>query len=134
MNALSHSVAAGAVAIVVLVMIGIGGCDSRRSGVEGGGSDPIDALAAGTVSTEYDEAYWGEQRRNDSEVWQRATEFCDGRDGNEYPNCRPVLSLLLLDRTLDRPAPTSPGFDGSMDMGARADSAQRRLESLGSPQ
>ena len=117
-----------------LILFGIAGCDSREPGLGGSGGDPIDALAAETASAEYDEAYWGEQLRNDTELWERATAYCDGRDGNQYPNCRPVLSLLLFDRTLDRPRTVSPGFDGSMDMTGRADSAQRRLDSLRSPQ
>lgn len=128
MKATSHAIAA------VLLVIGAIGCDSRKTGSSNTGSDPIDALSAKTTSAEYNETYWGEQRRNDSDLWKRATTFCDGKDGNEYPNCRPVLSLLLLDRTLDRPAASSPGFDGSMDMTGRADSARGRLDSLRSPQ
>jgi hypothetical protein len=132
MNPRSRTVATAT--FLTLVLIGTGGCGSRESGSNRDGGDPIDALSKGTVSAEYDEAYWGEQRRNDSDIWQRATAYCDGKDGNEYPNCRPVLSLVLLDRTLDRPATSSPGFDGSMDMTGRADSARSRLDSLHSAQ
>ena len=96
-----------------LVLFGVGACDSREPGLGGSGGDPINGLAAGTVSAQYDESYWGEQLRNDTELWQRATAYCDGRDGNQFPNCRPVLSLLLFERTLDRPRTISPGFDGS---------------------
>lgn len=113
----------------------LNGCDARTSG-DGGENlgDPIATLGSSTTSSEYDEAFWGEQRRSESELWQRATAYCDGRDGNEYPNCRPVLSLLLLDRTLDRSRPTSPGFDGGMELSDRADSARGRLDSLVAPQ
>lgn len=117
----------------VVTLIGIAGCDSRAPGDGAGGEDPMDALGSEALSAGFDEAYWGEQRRSNRELWDRATAYCDGRDGNQYPNCRPVLSLLLLERTLDRPATTSPGFDGSMDMSDRADSAQGRLEGLRSP-
>jgi hypothetical protein len=134
MNVNPCTIQVAALLVLVYALIGIGGCDSRTPAIGDSSADPMDALAAGTVSSEFDEAYWGEQRRNDTELWQRATTYCDGRDGNQFPNCRPVLSLLLLDRTLDRPATTSPGFDGSMDMTGRADSAQSRLDSLVSPQ
>jgi hypothetical protein len=134
MNPMTRLVAARAVAILLPALIATAGCGSRRPASDRAGGDPIDALTARTVSTEYDEAYWGEQRRSDSEIWRRATSYCDGKDANEHPNCRPVLSLLLLDRTLDRPATSSPGFDGSTGMSGRADSAQSRLDSLRSAQ
>jgi len=134
MNVPSKLLTARGISMVVLAVFALAGCDSRDAEIGEGGRDPIEALAENTISPDYDEAYWGEQRRGDTEVWNRATTYCDGRDGNEYPNCRPVLSLLLLDRTLDRPATASPGFDGSLDMSSRTDSARARLDSLGSPE
>ena len=113
-----------------LVMLsGMAACDSRGGGGDAG-DDPIEALESASLSADFNEAYWGEQRRGDTEIWQRATAFCDGKNGNEYPNCRPVLSLLLYQRTLDRPRTVSPGFDGSLDMRDRSDSARARLDSL----
>jgi hypothetical protein len=123
----------GFLATTMVILSGIAACDSRGGGSGDAGDDPMEALGSGSFSADFDEAYWGEQRRSNPELWARATAYCDGRDGTEYPNCRPVLSLLLLERTLDRPTTTSPGFDGSMDMSGRADSAQSRLDSLGSP-
>lgn len=134
MNVRSQAVALRAVLTLVLTVVAVAGCDSGNREIGEGGGDPIEALAENTISPDFDEAYWGEQRRGDTEIWNRATAYCDGRDGNEYPNCRPVLSLLLLDRTLDRPATSSPGFDGSLDMSGRADSARSRLDSLGLPE
>ena len=134
MNVNPCTIQVAALLVLVYALIGIGGCDSRTPAIGDSSADPMDALAAGTVSSEFDEAYWGEQRRSNPELWDQATAYCDGRDGTQYPNCRPVLSLLLLERTLDRPTTTSPGFDGSMDLGGRADSAQGRLDSLGSPE
>ena len=124
----------GFLAAALVMLSGTAGCDSRGGGSGDAGDDPIDALGSPSLSADFDEAYWGEQRRSNPELWDQATAYCDGRDGTQYPNCRPVLSLLLLERTLDRPATTSPGFDGSMDLGGRADSAQGRLDSLGSPE
>lgn len=121
-------------AATIVILSGIAACDSRGDGSGDAGDDPIEALGSASLSNDFDEAYWGEQRRSNPALWDRATAYCDGRDGTEYPNCRPVLSLLLLERTLDRPATTSAGFDGSMDMSGRADSAQNRLDSLGSPE
>ena len=130
MNVRSQAVALRAVLTLVLTVVAFAGCDSGNRGIGEGGGDPIDALAENTISPDFDEAYWGEQRRGDTEIWQRAVAFCDGKDGNEYPNCRPVLSLLLYQRTLDRPRTVSPGFDGSLDMRERSDSARARLDSL----
>ena len=80
---------------VLYALIGLGGCDSRTPAIGDSSADPMDALAAGNVSSEFDEAYWGEQRRTNPELWDRATAYCDGRDGTQYPNCRPVLSLTI---------------------------------------
>lgn len=125
---------AGLAAAFVIPLLVLTGCGDRASGGAGAGDgDPMAALESSTTSAEYNEAFWGDQRRADSELWQWATAYCDGRDGNEYPNCRPVLSLLLLDRTLDRSRTASPGFDGGMEMTDRADSAQDRLDSLVAP-
>ena len=118
----------------MVILSGLVACDSRDGGSGDAGGDPIEALGSASLSADFDEAYWGEQRRSNPELWSRATEYCDGRDRTEYPNCRPVLSLLLLERTLDRPRTSSPGFDGSVDMTGRADSAQSRLDSLGAPE
>ena len=122
-------ISSGFLAATLVVLSGVVGCDSRGAGGDAG-SDPIEALGSASLSADFNEAYWGEQRRGDTEIWQRATAFCDGKDGNEFPNCRPVLSLLLYQRTLDRPREASPGFDGSLDMSDRADSARSRLDSL----
>ena len=130
MNVRLQRVAPRAVLTLVLAVLGVVGCDSRDRGIGQSGGDPIDALAENTVSPDYNEAYWGEQRRGDTEIWSRATAYCDGKDGIQYPNCRPVLTLLLYQRTLDRPRTVSPGFDGSLDMRDRADSARARLDSL----
>ena len=130
MNVLSQAVAARAVLTVVLAVMAVAGCDARSGESGEGGGDPIDALAENTVSADYNEAYWGEQRRGNTEIWNRAIAYCDGKDGTQYPNCRPVLSLLLYQRTLDRPRTVSPGFDGSLDMRDRSDSARARLDSL----
>ena len=116
-------------AATLVILSGIAACDSR-GGSGDAGDDPIEALESASLSADFDEAYWGEQSRGDTEIWQRATAFCDGKNGNEYPNCRPVLSLLLYQRTLDRPRTVSPGFDGSLDMRDRSDSARARLDSL----
>jgi hypothetical protein len=123
-------------AVLVLFMsltAGLAACGSGGAGA-GSGDDAIRTLGATAISSDYNEAYWGEQRRSDPDLWARATTYCDGRDGNQYPNCRPVLSLLVLERTLERPTTTSPGFDGSMDMGERRDAAESRLDSLATPQ
>ena len=122
-------ISSGFLAATLVFLSGVGGCDSRAAGGDAG-KDPIEALGSASLSADFNEAYWGEQRRGDTEIWQRAVAFCDGKDGNEYPNCRPVLSLLLYQRTLDRPREASPGFDGSLDMSDRADSARSRLDSL----
>ena len=116
-------------AATLVFLSGVAGCDPRAAGGDAG-NDPIEALGSASLSADFNVASWGEQRRGDTEIWQRATAFCDGKDGNEYPNCRPVLSLLLYQRTLDRPRDASPGLDGSLDMSDRADSARSRLDSL----
>lgn len=120
-------------AIGTIILVGLPACDSRAPELGGSEADPFDSLATGTVSAEYDGAFWGEQLRGETDLWERAAAYCDGKDGNQYPNCRPVRSLLLYQRTLDRPRPTSPGFDGSMDMIDRVESAQSRLDSLNAP-
>lgn len=133
MKATSNPVPAASLAVLVLSLVGAAGCDSRGPERSGGiGEDPFAALSAGSASAEYDGAFWGEELRNETELWERAAAYCDGKDGNQYPNCRPVRSLLLYQRTLDRPRTVSPGFDGSMDMTNGVESAQSRLDSLNS--
>lgn len=107
------------------------GCD-RRNGETADAADPVDALSERTISSIHNASFWGEQRRAETEVWNQATAYCDGKDGNLYPNCRPVLSLLLFERTLDRPAAASSGFDVSIDMRAGSESAKARMDSLNS--
>ena len=120
------------VALLLLIPSGLAGCGTGEE--ESSGAEGLRALRGTSVSDQFNDAYWDRLRREDPEVWDQAKAHCDGGDVERYPNCRPVLSLMVLERTLERTPAPSPGFDASLDMGERRDAAQRRLDSLRTPE
>lgn len=119
--------------LAVVILSGITACGPREQDVANG-DDPLRALAVGAVSERYDDAFWGQQRHEDPDLWARAKAYCEGKDVGAHPNCRPVLGLMGLERTLDRPRNSSPGFEGSLDLEERRDAAGRRLDTLRRPE
>ncbi len=63
-------------------------------------AEPVDRssivalLASDTPRPELGELFWEGQRRQGSEVWGYASNFCRARP--ERPNCAPVLNLLSI--------------------------------------
>lgn len=112
---------------------GITACGPQEEDVANG-DDPLQALTVGAVSQRYDDAFWGQQRHEDPDLWARAKTYCEDKDVGAHPNCRPVLGLMGLERTLERPRSSSPGLEGSLDLGERQGEAQRRLDSLRQPE
>ena len=118
---------------LAVVALSVTACEPREQAIANG-EDPLQALTVGAISERYDDAFWGQQRHDHPDLWTRAKAYCDGKDVGQHPNCRPVLGLMGLERTLERPRSTSSGFDGSLDMKERQKAAQDRLDSLRRPE
>ena len=58
-------------AATLVILSGIAACDSRGAGGDAG-DDPIEALGLASLSADFNEAYWGEQRRAAISQYRRA--------------------------------------------------------------
>ncbi|HVT60363.1 MAG TPA: hypothetical protein VHR45_18465 [Thermoanaerobaculia bacterium] len=88
----NEGVGAGrAVLAVALAIAGLaaGGCGRERL-LGAQARDPLASLRSASESRSFDLAFWAQQERARTPVWQQAAAFCRGRAERLYPNCGAV--------------------------------------------
>ena len=98
-----------------------------------GDPTPLEALELSTPVERYGDAFWAQRRREDPDLWARAKAICGRDDFTRYPNCRPVIGLVLRERTDTRARSASPGMDPSFNVPERQERASERLRQLEAP-
>lgn len=58
----------------------------------------MEALSGPYESRQYGMLYWTQERKDNTDLWTRATQFCEGKDEQQYPNCEIIRHVDVLGR------------------------------------
>lgn len=77
------------------------------------GDDPMAALESTVKSSRYGAAYWTEQMKGDTGVWNEAVAYCEPAERANYPNCELVRSTKFVGvpGQVENPALSDEGFN-----------------------
>lgn len=82
------------------------GCSESAADVANG-DDPLRALAVSQRSERYETSFWTQTSKGDAALWRRATEYCEGKNDGDHPNCAAVRHVQMMDR-MSRPPEDRP--------------------------
>ena len=81
------------------------------------GDDPLRALETPVRSDRYGTGFWSLQRRDNEELWARATAFCNANKDGEHPNCEAVRYVEMTDRMSTLPEDRPNDFQLTLPQG-----------------
>lgn len=98
-------------------MLLFGACTASPRDVANG-DDPLAALGVSVQTTRYQADFWVREAERAPDRYRDAVAYCEGRELDEYPNCREVLRAVSMLRYAEHPAPAGQGFTGKLQADA----------------
>lgn len=89
------------------------------------GADPLKALTVPHPSDKYGSQYWTQKSVAEPGLWTEAVSFCEGRTGNEYPNCAVVHQVRLIEQMSRMPKDRPNQFRLTIPQDTKSDDQRR---------